>query len=773
MAKSKLTEYNVKAAPIREAINRRSLIDFYQLERSKYGGSKRDTGKNIAYVCPVCRSGTGSNQSGALFITNDNHVTCFSSSHPAGTNLSGKGTDTLGALREILGDVSEREVFEYCGYDFDTGERRKDAKPLPPITEAARGEDELPQPLKDYRSDVAKYHAALPGSEAESYLSARGFTAATLASDHWKLGYIEDPQFGRCVVIPYPDTENGYYIKRKISEKSYIKLKRDEAGAEPLFNPNALYSGSEAVFIVESQLCAISIEQSGGKAVAIGGQGAEKLIKLIKEKPTTSTLIVCLDNDPHELIKAPNGTEIYKDERTAASARNLTENLIKAGAKAMTDNSICGASKDPNDAMQANPAAFAEAIRQSTAAAEASEPTPIHAEPEATPAAETLDTTPEATDELTLYMAANASAHLEVLDETIAESSRKKKIKTGFPGLDKKIGGGLFPGLYIMGACTSLGKTAWAMQIIDQIAESGTDCLVFALEMSQDELITRSESRLTFQYVQSDEGKKRGYTEQDAKTQIGIIDGELYSEYSVKELQLIDHAKHEYRRRFGEHIWITEGMKTIGTDEVAAAIKKHIRITHRKPVVLVDYLQTLAEPVTTSGRNLNEKQCVEANILALKRISRDNDIPLIVISAFNRANYTEPVNSAAFKESGMIEYTADVLIGLQYHGMEYKATPKGTEKDEDGNDVTKYDVESQADHNTRVTQLLKRVDERSEAGKPIRIDVKIMKNRKGARGMSNTMQFYSRYLTFVEDSDEKQKKKGRDERDEIARMLKR
>lgn len=759
MAKTKLVEYNVKAAPIRAAINRRPLIDFYMLEGSEKTG----------YTCPVCKSGTGSNHTGALFITKDNHVTCFSSSHPAGANLSGKGTDTLGALREILGDVSEREVFEFCGYDLDTGERRKDAKPLPPIKSPAREEKE-PQPLNDYRPEVTKYHAALHGSEAESYLLARGFTAVTLADEHWQLGYTDDPQWGKCVVIPYPDTPNGYYIKRKISEKKYIKLKRDEgAGAEPLFNPNALYSGAKAVFVVESQLCAISIEQSGGKAVAIGGQGAEKLIKLIKERPTASTLIVCLDNDPHELIKAPSGTEVYKDEQTMEKAKNLTENLMKAGAKAMIDNSICGASKDPNDAMKANPEEFAAAIQRSTAAVEAH--LPEAADPEINPA----EKTPEATnDELALYMSKNASSHLESLDKTIEESSRKRKIKTGFHGLDKKIGGGLFPGLYIVGACTSLGKTAWTMQIIDQIAENGTDCLVFALEMSQDELIARSESRLTFQYARSDEGKRNGYSEENAKTQIGIMDGELYDEYTPRDIRIIQYARNEYRRRYGEHIWITEGMRNIGTQQIREGVENHIRITHRKPVVLVDYLQTLAQYTSNDmsdkqkWRNLTDKQNVEENILDLKRISRDNDIPIIVISAFNRTNYTEPVNSAAFKESGMIEYTADVLIGLQYTGMEYKVNPKG--KDSDGN--TEYEIEESREHEKRVMQLLKRIDIRSEAGEPIKIDVKIMKNRKGARGMSSTMQFYPRFLTFIEDSGETPKKK-KGGSNEIAAIFKR
>ncbi|GHT57221.1 hypothetical protein AGMMS50233_10350 [Endomicrobiia bacterium] len=49
----------------------------------------------------------------------------------------------------------------------------------------------------------------------------------------------------------------------------------------------------------------------------------------------------------------------------------------------------------------------------------------------------------------------------------------------------------------------------------------------------------------------------------------------------------------------------------------------------------------------------------------LKRISRDYNIPVIVISSFNRTNYLNEVGFESFKKSGSIEYSADVLIGLQ------------------------------------------------------------------------------------------------------------
>ena len=63
-------------------------------------------------------------------------------------------------------------------------------------------------------------------------------------------------------------------------------------------------------------------------------------------------------------------------------------------------------------------------------------------------------------------------------------------------------------------------------------------------------------------------------------------------------------------------------------------------------------------------------------------MSRDLHIPIIGISSFNRQSYTDPVNLSSLKESGALEYGSDVVIGLQYEGMDFQKVPK---KDKDGN----------------------------------------------------------------------------------------
>ena len=70
--------------------------------------------------------------------------------------------------------------------------------------------------------------------------------------------------------------------------------------------------------------------------------------------------------------------------------------------------------------------------------------------------------------------------------------------KTGFEKLDEKAGG-LYAGLYVLAALSSLGKTTFALQIADQLAEQGADVLFFSLEQSTLEMVTKSIARQTAQ----------------------------------------------------------------------------------------------------------------------------------------------------------------------------------------------------------------------------------------------------------------------------------
>ena len=308
--------------------------------------------------------------------------------------------------------------------------------------------------------------------------------------------------------------------------------------------------------------------------------------------------------------------------------------------------------------------------------------------------------------EQAIYSESNVYSHLQEFLDGIAESVDTPYIPTGFTALDSVLDGGFYEGLYIIGAISSLGKTTLAMQICDNIANSGNDVLMFSLEMARAELMAKSISRLTLLDVLQNGGDTR-----NAKTARGITTGSRWLRYSPIEKELIQRAAETYGT-YARNIYIHEGIGNIGTAQIRQIVGNHIRITGKKPLVLVDYLQILApEDVRATDKQNTDKAVTE-----LKRISRDFKIPVFAVSSFNRENYKLPVSYASFKESGAIEYSSDVLIGLQMKG------------------AGKKDFDS----------------EMAKTKNPREIELVILKNRNGETGKTLEFKFYPMFNFFEE-----------------------
>ena len=83
----------------------------------------------------------------------------------------------------------------------------------------------------------------------------------------------------------------------------------------------------------------------------------------------------------------------------------------------------------------------------------------------------------------------------------------------------------------------------------------------------------------------------------------------------------------------------------------------------KAPVVCLDYLQIV--PTNRESTKLG----IDDAVRKLKKFQRDTNTTFIVISSFNRTNYAQSVSFESFKESGNIEYTADVVWALQLNVM--------------------------------------------------------------------------------------------------------
>jgi replicative DNA helicase len=117
----------------------------------------------------------------------------------------------------------------------------------------------------------------------------------------------------------------------------------------------------------------------------------------------------------------------------------------------------------------------------------------------------------------------------------------------------------------------------------------------------------------------------------------------------------------EYSNKIATNEIIEECDFTFNIETIKSYIQDYIATTNERPTIIIDYLQILAP----SNPKFTDKQQVDYNITSLKKLSRDFKIPIIAISSFNRMNYTQTASFEAFKESGGIEYTADVLLTMQ------------------------------------------------------------------------------------------------------------
>lgn len=532
--------------------------------------------------------------------------------------------------------------------------------------------------------------------EVADYLSSRGISQATARRQ--KLGY--DPEarpYGegnrtRWKGLIIPTSEHSYII-RNTDPTATEKTRYGKVGEVQLYHlDTAIRKAKQPIVIVEGELDAISILEVGGEAVGLGStSNINKLIEALKEKKPTQPLIIALDND------APGR------KASEELSRQLTE--LKLPFYMMN---LYGEAKDANEALQKDRDTLTYKVQHIADTIREEEERKLEAERKEYLRKET------------------AYGHLQEFINGVQASVNTPAVSTGFKLTDDILDGGLYEGLYCIGAITSLGKTTLALQIGDQIAsKTGKRILIFSLEMSRAELMSKSLSRLSLMQV-----LKEGKDTKLAKTARGITDGDRYTRYSEEERSIICRAIEEYGNNYAKKICIYEGIGDIGVQQIREEVDRVKRLFGEAPIVIVDYLQILA-PYNEEYIRASDKQNTDKNVVELKRISRDYKTTIIGISSFNRDNYTQPVNLTSFKESGAIEYSSDVLIGLQFLGMDYQEGENDKARDK------------------RVRELRRSEEARGRAGQDQTIQLKVLKNRYGCKG-DVILSFYPMFNYFEE-----------------------
>ena len=233
----------------------------------------------------------------------------------------------------------------------------------------------------------------------------------------------------------------------------------------------------------------------------------------------------------------------------------------------------------------------------------------------------------------------------------------KPFVKTGIKKLDEMLGGGFSPGFAVLGAISNLGKSTFALQLAANIVKQGTPVMFFSLEMPAEWVAAKLISQRTFindpknavmakelvnrEVVKSDDFKKK-WTAVSAAVQ------EISNE--LKDLYIIDAKSSKYKK------------ESMTAEEIKNRVEEFIQKHNKKPFVIIDYLQII--PVKNAVKASSEMYSIDHNISVLSKI--DKDITVLMISSLNRESYSKTMSLGAFKGSGTIEYSADVILGLDF-----------------------------------------------------------------------------------------------------------
>lgn len=603
------------------------------------------------YCCPLCGSGKGAHKSGAFSVFRCDKNYLMWKCQACGEH--GDIFELIGIIeniRDFTGQAARaRELYgrgAFAAYrPQETAYRAIPAKPV--------------EPERDYGDYLERCRAAVDGGMA--YLTRRGFTRDTVERFH--LGY--DAALN-AITIPCNNPPHAYAV-RKIDP--HAKPKYLSHGRLPVFNLADLYKGAPC-FVVEGQFDCMSVVQAGGRAVAIMGSNVNALYRLIGDRKPGAPLIVAMDADEPGRKKA---------EDMAARLDDMGIPYI------MATWTVQG--KDANERLCNDPEGFGRDVAANVERAKA--------EP-----AEAESTQTDSVGTMADYLHGNYSTDLNAYRAS-------STTVTGFPGLDAKMGG-LYAGLYVLGAVSALGKTTLVHQIADQVAASGTPVLYYSLEMSRLEMATKSLSRHAAMLMGRDQ----------APTALQIRTGKLTDMQRRRMPEVVE----SYGGTMGRHMHVIECGFDWTIDDIRKSVTDYVESTHTRPLVVVDYLQIIQAP----DPRVSDKQKTDAVMRGLKKMQSDNKLTVIVISSLNRGNYLAPVDFESFKESGGIEYTADVVLGLQLEVL------------------TRADFPSK--NITEQRELVR--DEK--AATPRRLRLTCLKNRNGSSGWLQGFAYYPAVDTFVE-----------------------
>ena len=229
------------------------------------------------------------------------------------------------------------------------------------------------------------------------------------------------------------------------------------------------------------------------------------------------------------------------------------------------------------------------------------------------------------------------SEALSMLEKLYEAKNDVTGLTTGFRDLNKKINGLQRSDLLLIAARPAMGKTAFALNLVQNAALKGdASVAVFSLEMSKEQLVQRmiaSQSTVELKKIKTGTLADNDWPR--------ITDG----------MAILSGAK--------IHIDDTPGIKI---SELRSKCRK-LKIEKGLDLVLIDYLQLMEG----EGQNESRQQEIAKISRSLKILAKELDCPVVALSQLSRAPEQRADHRpmlSDLRESGSIEQDADIVMFL-------------------------------------------------------------------------------------------------------------
>jgi replicative DNA helicase len=222
------------------------------------------------------------------------------------------------------------------------------------------------------------------------------------------------------------------------------------------------------------------------------------------------------------------------------------------------------------------------------------------------------------------------------LNKILTDGKRVTGLATGYANLDNETSGLQPSELIILAARPSMGKTALALNIAENVAvRNRQPVAIFSLEMSKESLLVRmlaSEARIDAHKFRT------GHMGRDDWGRI------------VTTLNVLSDAP----------LWVDDSASSTVMEMGAKA--RRLKRDRGLSLVLVDYLQLVVP--TSTGRQSNRQEEVSGMSRALKALAKELQVPVVVLSQLTRAPEREERKPqlSDLRESGAIEQDADMVL---------------------------------------------------------------------------------------------------------------